>query len=147
MTPECGVCQNATMNTYARLNNLNRIRRISRLMDTAIRIPGTGFRIGLDPILGLVPGAGDLIATAVSGYILYLAARYRLPGHVFRRMVFNIALEAVVGTVPLIGDIFDAYYKSNIRNVALLEQYLQTEDAALQAEDALNLASVTPRLG
>ncbi|WP_346290787.1 DUF4112 domain-containing protein [Sphaerothrix gracilis] len=129
------------MNTDARLRNLNRIRRISRLMDTAIRIPGIGFRIGLDPIIGLVPGVGDAIATAVSAYILFLAARFRLPAGVFSWMVFNIALEAVVGAVPLVGDLFDAYYKSNIRNLALLEKHLQIEAPQLEELDPLNLSS------
>jgi len=73
-----------------------------------------GFRIGLDPIIGLVPG-GDLISTAFSAYIIFLAARFRLPREVLLRMIFNIGLEAVVGSVPLVGDLFDAYYKSNIR--------------------------------
>ncbi|NJL85241.1 MAG: DUF4112 domain-containing protein [Leptolyngbyaceae cyanobacterium SM1_1_3] len=130
------------MDTSARLRNLNRIRRISRLMDTAIRIPGIGFRIGLDPIIGLVPGVGDAIATAVSAYILFLAARFRLPPSVLGWMLFNVGLEFVVGAVPLVGDLFDAYYKSNIRNLALLEKHLQLEEPQLEAIDPLSLASV-----
>jgi hypothetical protein len=63
--------------------------------------------VGWDPIIGLIPGAGDLIATAISAYIIFLAARFRLPGSVISRMIFNIALEAVVGAIPLLGDIFD----------------------------------------
>jgi len=129
------------MDVNARLTNLNRIRRLSRLMDSSIRIPGIGFRIGLDPIIGLVPGAGDLISTAFSAYIIYLATRFGLPFSVIRLMVFNIALEAVVGTVPLIGDLFDAFYKSNIRNLALLEKYLQVVDSELEEVDRLDLTS------
>lgn len=115
------------MQTSSRLKSLNRIRRLSRLMDTAFGIPGTKFKIGLDPIIGLIPGAGDAITTAISAYILIQAARFRLPGKIFRQMVFNILLEAAVGTVPVLGDIFDAAYKSNIRNLALLEAHLQAE--------------------
>lgn len=129
------------MNTVERLATLNQIRRLSRLMDTAIRIPVIGFRIGLDPIIGLIPGAGDLISTIFSAYILYLATRFRLPGGVIRQMIFNIGLEAVVGTVPLIGDMFDAFYKSNIRNLALLEQHLQNIEPDLKQADPLDLAS------
>lgn len=129
------------MDVNARLTNLNRIRRLSRLMDSSIRIPGIGFRIGLDPIIGLVPGAGDLISTAFSAYIIYLATRFGLPFSVIRLMVFNIALEAVVGTVPLIGDLFDAFYKSNIRNLALLEKHLQVVDSELEEVDRLDLTS------
>ena len=119
------------MNNLERLNTLNRIRKLSRLMDTAIRIPGTGFRIGLDPIIGLVPGAGDIVSTAFSAYIIFLATRFGLPREVMYRMIFNIGLEAVVGAVPLVGDLFDAYYKSNVRNLALLEQHLQVMEPEL----------------
>jgi hypothetical protein len=122
------------MNNTERLATLNRIRKLSRLMDTAIRIPGIGFRIGLDPIIGLIPGAGDLVSTAFSAYIIFLAARFQLPTPILYRMVFNIGLEAVAGSVPLIGDLFDAFYKSNIRNLALLEQHLQLVEPALEEE-------------
>ncbi|CAA9587250.1 Mn-dependent transcriptional regulator [uncultured Synechococcales cyanobacterium] len=114
-----------------RLATLNRIRRLSRLMDTAIRIPGTSFRFGLDPIIGLVPGAGDLVSTAFSAYIIFLAARFGLPREVLTKMIFNVALEAFVGSVPLVGDLFDAVYKSNIRNLDLLEKQLQVVEPAL----------------
>jgi hypothetical protein len=127
------------MNTAERLATLNRIRKLSRLMDTAIRIPGTGFRIGLDPIIGLMPGAGDIISTTFSAYIIYLATRFGIPGKDLRKMLFNIGLEAVVGTVPLVGDLFDAYYKSNIRNLAILEQHLQVAEPELE-----ELSSVFP---
>ncbi len=100
------------MNTAERLTTLNRIRKLSRLMDTAIRIPGTGFRFGLDPIIGLVPGAGDVVSTTFSAYIIFLTTRFGLPREVLTQMIFNVALEAVVGSVPLVGDLFDAAYKS-----------------------------------
>lgn len=131
------------MDISARLRNLNRIRRLSRLMDTAFRIPGIGVRIGLDPIIGLVPGLGDLIATAVSAYILFLAARFRLPGNVFGWMVFNVGLEFVVGAIPLVGDIFDAFFKSNVRNLALLEAHLQAVEPELEMADSLSLSNTT----
>ncbi|HEY9902919.1 MAG TPA: DUF4112 domain-containing protein [Candidatus Sericytochromatia bacterium] len=120
------------MNTVERLATLNRIRKLSRLMDTAIGIPGTKFRIGIDPIIGLVPGAGDIISTGFSAYIIYLATRFGLPSKDLRKMIFNIGLEAAVGTVPIVGDMFDAYYKSNIRNLAILEQHLQIAEPELE---------------
>jgi Domain of unknown function (DUF4112) len=131
------------MDVNTRLATLNRIRKLSRLMDSSIRIPGIGFRVGLDPIIGLVPGAGDLISTAFSAYIIYLATRFQLPFSVIRLMIFNIALEAVVGTVPLIGDLFDAVYKSNIRNLALLEKHLQVVDSELEKADPLDLTTAS----
>lgn len=119
------------MTTRSRLATLNRIRKLSQLMDTAISIPGTGFRFGLDPIIGLIPGAGDLISTTFSAYIIFLATRFGLPRKVLAQMILNVALEAVVGSVPLVGDLFDAVYKSNIRNLALLEQQLQVIEPEL----------------
>jgi len=130
------------VDTASQLRNLNRIRRISRLMDTAFRIPVLGIKVGWDPVLGLVPGLGDLIATAVSAYVIVLAARFRLPKSILAQMVLNIGLEAVVGTVPLVGDLFDAFYKSNVRNLKLLEAHLQGESTALEEADSLNLNSV-----
>ncbi len=133
------------MNTVSdRLKTLNRIRRFSRLMDTAIGIPGTKFRIGLDPIIGLLPGAGDLLTTGFSVYILVMAARFRLPTSLLRGMILNVALEAVLGSVPVLGDVFDAFFKANIRNLAVLEQHLQASAPELQEEDAENLSSVDP---
>ncbi|MFB8790373.1 MAG: DUF4112 domain-containing protein [Potamolinea sp.] len=125
------------MNTVERLATLNRIRKLSRLMDTAIGIPGTKFRIGLDPIIGLIPGAGDIVSTAFSAYIIYLATRFNIPGQDLRKMLFNIGLEAAVGAVPLVGDLFDAYYKSNIRNLAILEQHLQAAEPELEELDSV----------
>lgn len=119
------------MDTAKSLATLNRIRTLSRLMDNAIRIPGLGYRIGLDPILGLVPGGGDLVSAAFSAYIIFLATRFGLPRQVLNRMIFNVGLEAVIGLVPVVGDLFDSAYKSNIRNLALLEQHLQAADPEL----------------
>jgi hypothetical protein len=120
------------MDTIKRLATLNRIRQLSRLMDTSLRVPGTGFRIGLDPIIGLIPGAGDLISTAFSAYIIFLATRFGIPRQDLTEMIFNVALESVVGTVPLVGDLFDAYYKSNIRNLAILEKHLTAVEPELE---------------
>ncbi|MGV0101685.1 DUF4112 domain-containing protein [Nostoc sp. DSM 114160] len=120
------------MDAAKRLATLNRIRKLSRLMDTSIRIPLTGFRIGIDPIIGLVPGAGDLISTAFSAYIIFLATQFGIPRQDLIKMIFNVGLETVVGTVPLVGDLFDAFYKSNIRNLAILEQHLTVVEPELK---------------
>jgi hypothetical protein len=130
------------MNTVEHLATLNRIRKLTRLMDTAFRIPGIGLRVGWDPIIGLIPGAGDLVSTALSAYIIYLAARFRLPAKALGWMIFNITLEGVVGTIPFAGDLFDAWYKSNLRNLAILEQHLQRVEPELEQVDPLGLSSV-----
>lgn len=134
------------MNTAQRLATLNRIRKLSRLMDTAFRIPGTPFRFGIDPIMGLVPGLGDLVATAFSAYIIFLAARFSIPREDLFKMIYNISLEAVVGAVPLLGDIFDAFYKSNMRNLKILEKHLDVVDPELEEMASAPSQSSEPSL-
>jgi hypothetical protein len=116
------------MDKIQRLATLNRIRRIARLLDTAIGIPGTKFRIGLDPILGLIPGGGDLVGAGISAYMIFLAARFGLAKEDIGKMIWNIGLETVAGSVPLFGDIFDAYFKANMRNLEILEKHLEKEE-------------------
>ncbi|MBD2091648.1 DUF4112 domain-containing protein [Microcoleus sp. FACHB-1515] len=135
------------MNTVQRIATLNRIRKLSRLLDSSFRIPFTGFRFGLDPIIGLIPGAGDIIDTIFSAYLIYLATQFGLPGKTLQKMIFNIGLEAVVGTVPIAGDLFDAYFKSNIRNLALLEKHLQETEPDLTEADSENLDSAKTMVG
>ena len=96
--------------------------QLSRYMDGLFRIPGTGWRIGLDALVGLVPGVGDFATTAVSFYILAAGVRYRVPKVTLLRMALNIAVDYAVGSVPVVGDIFDAAWKSNQKNVALLRE-------------------------
>lgn len=135
-------CHIESMNTTAKLKQLNHIRRLTRLMDTAFRVPGLGLKVGLDPIIGLIPGVGDLVATATSAYIIILATQFRLPKGILGTMILNVALEFVVGTIPLLGDIFDAYFKSNVRNLDLLEKHLATVSPNLRVEDDWDLSSV-----
>jgi hypothetical protein len=96
--------------------------QLSRWMDGLFRIPGTGWRFGLDALVGLVPGVGDLATTAVSFYILAHAVRYRVPKVTLLRMGLNVAVDYLLGSVPLVGDFFDAFWKSNQMNVELLRK-------------------------
>ncbi len=105
------------------------IRRLSYILDSAIPIPGTKFRIGIDPIIGLIPGVGDAVTSLVSTYIIYAAMQMRVSRFTLVRMVFNILIESVIGIVPVVGDIFDAYWKSNERNRILLEKNLANPSA------------------
>ncbi|MDB4900542.1 MAG: hypothetical protein JWN53_2350 [Gemmatimonadetes bacterium] len=100
---------------------LVRARAIARLLDTAARVPGTSIRFGLDPLLGLVPGAGDLAGAVLSGYVVLLGARLGVSRIVILRMLTNVAIDTIGGTLPIIGDAFDVGWKSNTRNLALLE--------------------------
>jgi hypothetical protein len=103
---------------------VTRARGLARLLDDLIRIPGTNIGIGLDPIIGLIPGVGDMIGGLMSSYILMVAAQEGVPASVLTRMLGNIALDSLVGVVPVLGDLFDVGMKSNRRNVDLLERYL-----------------------
>src|ERR1044072_4452620 len=96
--------------------------QLSRAMDGLFRIPGTGWRIGLDALVGLIPGVGDFAPTAVSLYILAAGVRYRVPKVTLLRMASNIAVDYLLGAVPIVGDIFDAAWKSNQMNVELLKR-------------------------
>ncbi len=99
---------------------LRRLQRLSRFLDSSIPLPG-GYRIGFDGIMGLVPGAGDTLGAVISSYIIIQASRLGVPAHILARMILNVAVDAVVGLVPLLGDLFDFGWKANLRNVALVE--------------------------
>ena len=96
--------------------------QLSRYMDGLFRIPGTGWRFGLDALVGLIPGIGDTATTAVSFYVLAAGVRYRVPKITLLRMGLNVALDYIFGSVPIVGDLFDAAWKSNQRNVELIRE-------------------------
>ena len=98
------------------------IERLAWLMDDLIPIPGLGWRFGLDALVGLIPGFGDTATSLVSFYILVAAVRHRVPKITLLRMGLNLALDYVVGSLPVVGDLFDAWWKSNHRNVDLLKE-------------------------
>ncbi len=104
---------------------LERLEQLARLMDSRFRIPGTGIRFGLDPILGLVPGLGDAAAALPALYILFEARRMGVPVSLRIRMIVNIAIDFLIGAIPLVGDLFDVGFKANNRNVALLRRHLE----------------------
>ena len=101
-----------------------RLDELAWLLDSSIPIPGTRLTIGLDALIGLVPFIGDLIGVLLSGYIVGEAARLGAPRIVLARMAYNIAIEGVVGIVPVAGDVFDAAWKANQRNVRLLRAWI-----------------------
>jgi hypothetical protein len=104
---------------------LDRLRRVGWMLDSSIRIPGTGIRFGLDSLVGLVPGLGDLLGGALSLYIIAESARLGVPRSLLARMGWNVALDTLVGEVPVVGDLFDVAWKANMRNLGLLEEHLQ----------------------
>lgn len=104
---------------------LKGVEWIARWMDTKFTFPGTNFRFGLDGLLGLIPGVGDLSTFAVSGYLVLLMARNGASGYVLARMILNIVIDAALGAIPVIGDLFDFVHKANVKNIRLMQQYYQ----------------------
>ncbi|ELZ96477.1 hypothetical protein C440_04998 [Haloferax mucosum ATCC BAA-1512] len=113
---------------------LDRLHTVSFYLDEAFEIPGTNYRIGIDPLLGLLPGIGDATASALSAYILVEAAMLGVPRATLARMFGNVLLDATVGSLPVVGDVFDAAWKANVRNVRLLEA--RYEDPPREAVEA-----------
>ena len=104
---------------------LNQVDRLAWLLDNSIHIPIINYRIGLDALIGLIPGLGDAAGLIVSSFIVLQAIRLRAPRAILLRMVFNIVMEALVGLIPVLGDLFDATFKANARNVRLLRMALE----------------------
>ncbi len=113
---------------------LQRLRNLTHVLDNAIPIPGTNYRIGLDPLLGLIPGGGDIAGAALSAYIVISAAQLGLPRESLVRMVLNILLEVFVGTVPVLGDLFDVAWKANVKNMELLDVHIKSPQMGKKAD-------------
>lgn len=103
-----------------------RLERLAWLLDSSVPIPGLNFRIGLEGIVGLIPGVGDALGAVISSYILAEAARLGAPKSLLLKMTFNVALDAVLGAIPFVGDLFDFAWKANLRNVRLISSYIET---------------------
>lgn len=104
--------------------------RLAWLLDSAVRIPGTRIRFGLDPLLGVVPGLGDALAALLGGYIIWSAVRAGAPRVMVGRMLANVAVDALVGAVPLAGTIFDVAFKAHRRNASMLAEWSRSPAAA-----------------
>jgi hypothetical protein len=100
-----------------------RLRDLARLLDEAVRIPGTNIRIGLDALLGLLPGGGDVAGGLFSGLIILQAGRAGAPTAILGRMLGNVLIDVIVGAIPLLGDVFDVAWRANSRNIRLLESW------------------------
>ena len=112
------------INISDRSRRVARLRSLSRLLDSSLRLPLVGTRVGLDPIIGLIPGFGDAVMLLPAGYIILEAYRLGVPRRTVLRMAGNVGTETLFGTVPILGDIFDAAFKANTRNFYLLERHI-----------------------
>ena len=119
----------ATLGTFVP-PELARLKRLSQLLDSAIGIPGTRYRLGLDPIVGLVPVIGDALGAIFSSYIIFQAARLGVPKLTLARMIGNVMVDTIVGEIPLLGDLFDVGFQSNIKIVSLIERHVHRPAAA-----------------
>lgn len=113
------------MHDAERQRAIERLKRLARLLDSAIPVPGLDFRFGLDALIGLLPGVGDTVGAFLSSYIISEAGRLGAPRMVLLKMALNVAADALVGTIPVAGDVFDVFWKANLRNIRLLESYLE----------------------
>jgi hypothetical protein len=118
------------------------VAKFAYWLDAGIRVPGTNLRFGLDPILGLIPGAGDAAGAVLAGWILVEAIRLGASRATVIRIAGNVALDAVVGAIPILGDIFDFAWKANLRNVALLERHIAAPERAERADRSFVLLAV-----
>jgi len=123
-------------------NELRFARLLADLLDQNFTIPGTDIRVGLDPILDLIPGAGDVIANLAGSLILVIAARLRVPKIVLARMGLNVALNALIGAIPVAGAVFSIWFRSNAMNAALLECYAAAEGRSATLSDWLFVVGV-----
>jgi len=110
----------------SREDALARITLVAKLMDSAFVIPGLNRRVGLDAVLGLIPGIGDAVSAALASYIIWEARQLGLPRWKIARMVANVAVDTAIGAIPLAGDVFDVFFKSNMRNLRIIQDHVGT---------------------
>ena len=118
-----------TNRVHTRRETIERLDRLSCVLDTALVIPGTGIRFGADAIIGLVPGIGDGVTAALAAWIVYEAHRLGVPRRVLIRMIGNVAIDGIIGSVPVFGDLFDVAFRANRRNVRILREHFSMEIA------------------
>ncbi|NDJ17607.1 DUF4112 domain-containing protein [Myxacorys almedinensis] len=119
--------------------SLSKLRTISHVLDNAIALPGTRYRVGLDPVLGLLPGGGDMIGAILSIYMVWESAQLGVPPATVTKMVSNLVLDAALGSFPVVGDFFDATWKANSKNLSLLEAHLNAPNVEKKANPAFVL--------
>ncbi|MGP1397953.1 MAG: DUF4112 domain-containing protein [Inquilinaceae bacterium] len=123
------VTAGTTPATHRHADALRRVDQLARVMDGLFRVPGTRIRVGLDSIIGLVPGVGDAATACVSLWLLKEAHRAGAPRRLLARMLGNVAVDLTVGAIPVIGDLFDLAWKANRRNASLLRDHLQKDSS------------------
>jgi hypothetical protein len=113
-----------------------RIGRVTRVLDELVSVPGTPIKVGLDPVVGLIPVVGDAVAAGVGAWVIAEAARFGVPRLVLGRMVLNLLLDLGVGAIPILGDAYDLFFRSNSRNLALFRRHALDPQASTRGERA-----------
>ncbi len=124
-----------------------RIGRVTKVLDELFEVPGTSFKVGLDPIIGLIPVAGDAVAALVGGWVILEAARFGIPRIVLARMVLNLSVDLAIGLIPLIGDLTDFVFTSNSRNLDLFRRHALDPGASTRGQQALFVGLVLLLVG
>jgi hypothetical protein len=124
-----------------------RIGRVTRLLDDVIRVPGTDVRVGLDPVIGMVPVVGDAVTALAGAWVIAEAARFGIPRIVLARMVVNLLADLGIGAIPVIGDVYDVVFRSNARNLELFRRHALDPGATTRGERAFLLGLVLVIIG
>jgi hypothetical protein len=114
-----------------------RIGRVTKVLDELVEVPGTPIKVGLDPIIGLIPFVGDAIAALAGGWVILEASRFGVPRIVLARMILNLTIDLAIGAIPFVGDLYDFVFHSNTRNLALFRRHALDPDASTRGEQAL----------
>lgn len=124
-----------------------RIARVTHVLDDLVPVPGTSQKVGIDPIIGLIPGVGDIVAALVGGWVIAEAARFGIPRIVLARMVVNLLVDLAIGLVPIIGDLFDIVSRSNSANLELFRRHALDPDASTAGHRAFFVGLVLLLIG
>ena len=131
------IARSANRERVIERDRLGLARFLADLLDQRFTIPGTSIRIGLDPIVSLIPGIGDLLANLTGSFIIVIAAQLGVPKIVLTRMGINVAINTLLGAVPIFGDVISIWYRSNVKNVELLERYVGRQSERADRKDWL----------
>ncbi|MDJ0556803.1 MAG: DUF4112 domain-containing protein [Microcoleaceae cyanobacterium MO_207.B10] len=123
-----------TPGNHSQIAKVRQLRKLSNLLDNAVRVPGTSYGVGIDPLLGLIPGGGDFLGGLISVYIVFSAATMGLPRETLTRMASNIVFDSLAGIVPVFGDLFDVAWKANSKNMDILEGHLESPKVSKSAD-------------
>ena len=124
-----------------------RIGRVTRVLDELVSVPGTPIKLGLDPLIGLIPVVGDAVAALVGAWVILEASRFGIPRVVLGRMALNLAVDLGIGAIPLVGDAYDAFFRSNSRNLDLFRRHALDPDASTRGHQAFLVGLVLVVVG